>query len=429
MTESALPLNRKAIILLFLANAISGIAQGISMIAIPWYFAQKDMLGFFGIVYLITNIIAMFWVPWSGTLVDKYDRKKLFLFITATGASFLALISGYGHIATELPIAVVASVFVFTFLHYNIHYPNLYAFVQEITPKEKYSKMTSLLEIIGQCTTVSAGAVSTLLLEGTEGGLLKIFGTSIDIGMDITPWSIEKIFLLDMSTYFVAFGIISLIQYTPLAKRSEEVGSLVERLKTGWRYLTSHKNVFWFGVLSYMVFLAMLLEAFYLGVSYVDNHLQGSGDVYANSKMTYALGAICTGLTLKYLFTRVSLPLITVILTFVTGMIFYVQYSSNSISTYLIMLFVLGITNSGTRISRITYLFRNVPNQYFGRSGSIFFLSNIFFRVVLLAIFTQPFYQTANNIIYAYLITSVVLFAAVILLIYHYKSFDLSHTA
>ena len=91
MTESALPLNRKAIILLFLANAISGIAQGISMIAIPWYFAQKDMLGFFGIVYLITNIIAMFWVPWSGTLVDKYDRKKLFLFITATGASFLAL--------------------------------------------------------------------------------------------------------------------------------------------------------------------------------------------------------------------------------------------------------------------------------------------------------------------------------------------------
>ncbi len=399
------------------------------MIAIPWYFAQKDMLGFFGIIYLLTNICSLFWVPWSGTLVDKYDRKKLFLFITAIGASYLAVVSGYGHMVSELPIAVVASVFVFTFLHYNIHYPNLYAFVQEITHKEKYSKMTSLLEIIGQCTTVSAGAVATLLLEGTEGGMLQVLGTSIDIGMDVTPWPIEKIFLLDMSTYCVAFGIILLIKYKPLIERKNEVGSIFERLKTGWRYLTSNKNVFWFGVLSYMVFLAMLMEAFYLGVSYVDNHLQESGDVYANSKMTYALGAICTGLTLKYLFTRISLPLITLILTFLTGIIFLVQYMTHSTATFLFLLFILGITNSGTRIARITYLFRNVPNQYFGRSGSIFFMSNVILRVILLLIFTQPFYQTGNNIIYAYLITSMVLFATVFLIIYHYKSFDLSRTA
>ena len=72
-------MNRKAIVLLFIANAISGIAQGISMIAIPWYFAQKDMLGYFGLVYLITNICSLFWVPASGTIVDKFDRKTVFL--------------------------------------------------------------------------------------------------------------------------------------------------------------------------------------------------------------------------------------------------------------------------------------------------------------------------------------------------------------
>ena len=32
--------NKKAISLLFLSNIISGFAQGISMIAIPWYFVE-----------------------------------------------------------------------------------------------------------------------------------------------------------------------------------------------------------------------------------------------------------------------------------------------------------------------------------------------------------------------------------------------------
>ena len=32
--------NSNAIILLFTANIISGLAQGISMIAIPWYFVE-----------------------------------------------------------------------------------------------------------------------------------------------------------------------------------------------------------------------------------------------------------------------------------------------------------------------------------------------------------------------------------------------------
>jgi len=220
--------------------------------------------------------------------------------------------------------------------------------------------------------------------------------------------------------------IISLISYVPLIERKAELGSLTSRLKTGWNYLTSNKPIFWYGVLSYIVFLAMLMEAFYLGAAYVSNHLGETGDIYANSKMAYALGAIFTGFTLKYLFTRFSLPFITLMLTISTAGIFFTQYATKSIALFFIMLFLLGITNAGTRIARVTYLFRNVPNQLFGRAGSIFFLSNIFFRIFLLAIFRMSFFQVGNNIIYSYLITSGVLIVAVGLLIYHYKSFDLS---
>lgn len=422
-------MNKKAIVLIFIANAISGMAQGISMIAIPWYFAQKDQLAYFGVAYLITNIVSLFWVPYSGILIDKYDRKHVFMGATLIGGSILACITAYGFYLGELPQFMIAAVFLFTFLNYNIHYPTLYSFIQEITERENYSKMTSLMEIIGQMTTVTAGAIATILLEGTEGGIFRIFGFSFDIGFNISAWKIHEIFLADSITYFVALLIISLIIYKPLAVRKKELGSLSVRLKTGWNYLMSHKPVLWYGVLSYIVFLAMLMEAFYLGVSYVNNHLHESGDVYANSKMTYALGAIFTGFTLKHLFTKYSIPLITIIFTMGTAGIFFVQFASHSIYIFFLMLFFLGITNAGTRIARVTYLFRNVPNQFFGRAGSIFFLSNIIFRIVLLAIFSLAFFQLEDNIIYAYLFTSVILFLAGLLLIFHYKKFDLSHTA
>lgn len=421
-------MNKKAIALLFLANAVSGVAQGISMLAIPWYFAQQDALYEFGIVYIITNLISLFWVPISGTLIDRFDRKKVFLGITFVGGSIVGLVTCLGYYFDGLPLMLVGAVFLFTFLNYNIHFPNVLAFVQEITERKNYSKMTSLLEIIGQMTTVTAGAVGTLLLEGTNDGAINLLGLRLDIGMDIPAWRIEEIFLIDTLTYFVSFLIISLIVYTPLKERISEKGSVITRLKIGWNYLKTDKPIFIYGVLSYIVFVAMLLEAFYLGVSYVNNHLQASGDTYANSKVAYALGAMLTGISLKYLFTRYSLPLITILLTIGTAIIFFIQYASQSVALFFMMLFLLGITNAGTRIARVTYLFRNIPNQYFGRSSSIFFIGNIIIRILLLLVFALPFFQVANNIIFAYLITSLVLFLAGILLIVFYKSFDLSKT-
>ena len=387
------------------------------------------MLAFFGTVYLVTNIISMFWVPLSGAIIDKYDRKTVFLGVTFIGGCLISIMAFLGYRWGGLPDLIVAGVFALTFLNYNIHYPNLYAFVQEITERKNYSLMTSLMEIIGQFTTITAGAAATLLLEGTTDGVFKIFGFSLDLGWEIAPWKIHQIFMIDAVTYFVAFGIISLIVYKPLTTRKLEVGSIISRLKTGLNYLTDNKPVFWYGVLSYMVFLAMLLEAFYLGVSYVNNHLQESGDIYANSKMAYAAGAIFVGLTLKRLFLRIPIPALTVFLTFLTAIVFFTQFISKSIPLFFLVLFVLGISNAGTRIARVTYLFRNVPNQFFGRAGSILFLTNVFFRIIMLGIFSRAFFQVGNNIIYAYLITSIMLVCAGCLLIYHYRSFDLSRTA
>ena len=396
------------------------------MIAIPWYFAQQDKLAFFGIVYLVTNVISLFWMPVSGSIVDKYNRKKVFLYICLVVGTLLGIITALGFHWGDLPAMLVASVFMLTFLNYNIHYPCLYAFVQEIIEAKSYYKVTSLLEIIGQITTITAGAAATLLLEGTQDSSLLIFGFKIYLGFDISAWKIHEIFCMDAITYFIAFFIILMIRYVPVVERKIEKGSLIERLKLGYTYLKNNKTVFWFGILSYMVFLAVLLEAFYLGVSYVDNHLQASGDIYANSKIAYSLGAIFVGLTIRYLFRYVNLPLSIIIMTFVTSGIYFTLSVSNSIYIFFAMLLLMGICNAGVRIARMSYLFKNVANQFFGRAGSIFFITNVLLRILLMIVFSLAFFQESNNIIYAYMTVAVLLFVSGIFLIVNYRNFDLS---
>ncbi len=395
------------------------------MIAIPWYFAQQGELLTFGIVYIVTNIISMFWMPFSGSIVDKYNRKKVFLYLTVIVGLILSIITAFGFANEGLPLLLVGGVFMLTFLNYNIHYPCLYAFVQEIIEARYYYKVTSWLEIVGQITTITAGAGATLLLEGTEGGILKLFGFSLQMPFEIAPWKIYEIFCIDAATYFVAFLIILMIRYVPVVERKIEKGSLYTRLKLGLEYLMNNKPVFWFGILSYMVFLAVLLEAFYLGVSYVSNHLNESGDIYANSKIAYSIGAIAVGLGIRYVFRYINIPLGIIFMSFMAGAIFLILSLSHSIYIFFSMMFLLGICNAGVRIARMTYLFKNVENQFFGRSGSIFFLTNVVQRILLMLVFTMAFFQESNHIIYAYMIIAGLLIISAFLLIKHYRTFDL----
>lgn len=398
------------------------------MIAIPWYFAQMDSLRYFGIVYIITNVLSMFWVPWSGTVVDKYDRKKIFQVLTATVGVIILSFALFGIWNDGLSMILVGSIFVITFLNYNMHYPCLYAFVQEITPPENYAKMTSLLEVIGQITTISAGAGATLLLEGAVNGRMDIFGIGINIGFDLEPWKIQEIILLDGLTYFIAFTIISFITYTPLRKRTAELGGVITRIKTGLRYLNGERSILWFGILSFMVFTMVLMETFYMGANYVRNHLQESGDVYANAKMAYSMGAIFVGVTIAYIMRKISLPAMVIGLTFIISGVYLYLSVNRSVFLFFVMMLLVGICNAGCRISRITYLFRNVPNQFFGRAGSVFFQAHILLRIVLLGVFTIPFFHLSNNIIYGYRIMGVILLVTAIVMLSLYRRFDTSLT-
>ena len=418
--------NKQAITLLFISNIISGFAQGISMMAIPWYFVDIiDKPEIFAFFYLFVTFLTLFWGLYAGTIVDRYSRKKVFIYTNLICGSVIGLISYYGFLNDSnpeylLPEYLVLLVFGLTIFNYNIHYPNLYAFCQEITEKRNYGKLNSYIEIQGQVTSMFAGAFAAVLLTGITTSSFTLAGFNITFPFTIEAWSIQKVFMMDAITYFVGITLFLFIKYTPIDKGEVHLGSLLSRLKGGFKYLRSNPNIFAFGTLSYILFAFTLVEVHVLLPSYVEKFMNSSADVYASAEVYYSIGAILSGFLVYRIFSKYNEYLSVVLLMFVVSVAFLGMSFSNNLFLFFAANLILGVTNAGVRILRTTYLFSHVPNNLIGRANSVFGSINVVIRMILISIFSIPFFLEDDNIRWGYFVGSVLVLLTVITLLYYY---------
>ena len=99
---------------------------------------------------------------------------------------------------------------------------------------------------------------------------------------------------------------------------------------------------------------------------------------------------------------------------------FILIFTKNVFAFYFVS-FIIGISNAGTRILRITYLFSHIPNHIIGRVGSVFNCMSVIIRTVLISIFTMKFFSQGDTIKWGYLIGIILLTIALIPLIRNYK--------
>ena len=415
--------NKSAIILLFLANSISGVAQGISMIAVPWYLTSTlNMPTFFGTLYATLTFMALFWGLLVGSMIDKYNRKNIFLTICAVGSIVVLTTALSGYYNDGLHYGYAALIFGLTYFIYSVHYPNLYAFAQEISEPENYGRITSYIEIQGQFTNMMGGACAALLLTGLSSGPKEIMGFIFEVPFSIEKWELHQIFLLDGLTYVAAFLLITCMKYESIADDERDTGTILERVKFGFSYLQDNKVIFIFGVASFAVFVTVLVIGFYLLPIYVTKHLKSDADIYAIADVFFAFGAILAGIGIRSVFHRLtSVQTILFLSTMTAGIYFFYMFNTNISFFYLAMLLV-GMSNAGIRITRMTYIFKHIPNAVIGRAGSIFGMTNVFLRMSLISCFTIPFFVEGNNIIYPFLIMGIFILLFNLPLILYYKS-------
>lgn len=419
--------NKRALYLLLTANAISGFAQGVSIIAIPWYFINiLDQEQYYGIAYAIITFATLFWSLYAGTLVDRYSRKNIFMGLNIAGLIGIGSIATIGFVQGHVPEPLVMMAFGLTIFIFNVHYPTLYAFGQEITEPKHYGKINSLLEIQGQTTAMIAGGFAAFLLGGTTSAD-NVFANIIPF--EVEPWTLQEIFLMDASTYLLSFILIIFIKYQPTERKQVELGSVVQRFKSGWRFLQKNKPLFWFGVSSYAVFLILIVQAFFLMSMYVDNHLGKQGFTYALGEMLYAGGAIVAGIFIRRIFQNLHAVKAILILMVTTICIHYVLAFTQHSMIFFAFCLVMGLCNAGTRVLRITFLFELIPNHIIGRSNSIFNSLNILMRALFLMLFTIPFFTDGSNVQWAYFICASTLVLALIPMGIYYKTLTSGYSA
>jgi DHA3 family macrolide efflux protein-like MFS transporter len=418
--------NKRALTILFIANGISGFAQGITMLAIPWYFKNTlNQPSVFILAYAVITLLTLFWGLYAGDIVDGFNRKDVFLGTNFIEGLIILSVASLGFKEGSLPIILILLVFTTTFFGYFIHYPNLYAFAQEITDPKDYTKVTSYIEIVGQTTTMASAMLGGFLINGVdiiEPIVVPLTDISFNIPIYIKKWELYEIILLNGITYLIAFIIIIFIKTTPVKPMvQEDEGDLVSRMKVGYQYLKEHPLVTVFGLCSYSIFIITLVEMFALRPLYVQNHLQENAIIYSLSELLFALGSLFSGIIIRQLFIKMPIPKSIIILTLLTALMFVWAFLSHEVYIFYAFSFVVGFTNAGSRIFRVSYLFNLIPNEITGRVNGIFNVVNILIRILFIVIFIFPFFSIGSNVTYAYLILGLFTLIAAIVLIFLYK--------
>jgi MFS family permease len=339
------------------------------------------------------------------------------------GILILAISLG-GYVQGELSDFWVMAVFGITMLNYNIHFPTLYAFGHEITEPQFYNKVNSNIEVVGQSTSILSGAFAALLIEGVAAGKGKLFGFKVNMPFEIIRWEIWEIFLLNAITYFAAAILVMMIQYKPILKPKVHIGTIWERVVTGFTYLNKHRLLLVFGLFSYSVFAMLLVEIHAVLPGYIERHLNEQGSVFAAADLIYAMGALCAGLFVNKVFSSSNATRAVIILTLVTATIFFWAFASQNVFIIYVVSLILGFTNAGIRVLRLTYLFNHIPNELMGRVNSIFNMMNVLTRTLFIFLFSLPFFTFGNHMIWAYLVMAVFLLMSGIVLIVNYKKLN-----
>ncbi len=386
------------------------------MLAVPWYFTgvvHEPLL--FQRIYLVITFISLLWGLFAGTLVDRYSRRTIFLWINTIGFIVLATAAVSGFFLDSYPWILAAMVYATTVFIYNIHFPALYAFAQEITHKDQYSKVTSQLEIQGQLTWTIAGAIAALLLSGSHAG--NFIAAYLPDSMHFRPWPVHLIFLIDAVTYIFAFIMIYYINIAPSHEKVIDTSALKDRLQKGFQYLREFPVIFIFGNSSLLVFLCILIQGTLINPVYVDHFLHQGGDVYAMSDMVFSAGALFAGISAIRIFGDKKSISSIIILMFLAAAMFFIQVWNKNLLLFFATFLVIGFCNAGVRIQRVTFMFRTIPNHVIGRTGSVFFMINVIFRMLLSLLFALPFFYEGDQIAWSGAVFGVIcLLGAIVIL-------------
>jgi len=407
----------QTIILLLISIMSSSLAQGISIIAIPWYFTDTlQQSSRFAFGYSLITFIGLFWGLYAGFMIDNFNRKKILLYINILSSLIFCFITISLKMHYNPSSIIILLGFGSCSLYYIIFFPNFYAIIQELTKKTDYVKVNSLVELFLQFINIFGAATCAFLLADSN-DFFNYFNIN---SVRLPKWEIENIFLLNSILFLITFILITFIKYSPKKKPNyhHSISQIFMEIKTGVQFLIDKKTILIYGICSQIVFAFLIVELFALLPLFVKNCLNESIITFSLADLTYSIGALLAGFFTTIALKKINKIWLTILLIIVTIIGFILMITFWNLNIFFTSSFIIGVTNASIRITRMSYLFEKIPNNLIGRTNTVFNSINTIIRVFLILIVSLNWFSESTNVIYGYRIGIYVLMIFMIPLIW-----------
>ena len=393
-------INHKSITLLLISIITCGLAQGLTIIAIPWYFTdQLNLSSKFALFYGLITFIGLFWSLYSGVIIDTFNRKKILLHINWISALIFGVISFIMHFLDTLHPMLIFTGFSTCAFYYIIFFPNLYALAQELTQKKEYVKINSWIEIFFQTTSIIAAIICGLLLSGSD-VLFHDFNWTI---FKFDQWTISEIFTLNSILYAITFTLVYFINYDyKKVQNTTNIFSIFQEIKKASNFLMKKKSILIYGICSQIIFAFLIVELFCLLPLFVKNCLHENIIVFSLADVIYGLGAIIAGFITIKILNYIDKVSFTIFLIIITAYSFLVMVKFPELTVFFATTIIIGLTNASARITRMSYFFEKIPNYLIGRTTTIFNCINTLIRGILILIFSMNWFSEENHVMIGY---------------------------
>jgi len=268
----------RSFFIIWLGQVTSRLGSQIVQFALIWYLTETTdsatVLALASLVGLLPQVILG---PLTGTLVDRWDRRKVLIFadgLVALATIILAALFASGliqiwHIYVLLFVRALGGAF---------HAPAMTAATTLLVPQKHFVRIQGL--------------------NGTLGGIIGILSPMLG-ALLLNLMSMPGIMVIDVGTALLAILPLFFIPIPqPKPEVEEEVSSILVDLKDGIRYLWSLPGL-WLITLSHGVIYLLMMPAYSLIPIFVTDYLNGGAPQLAWLQSASAVGTIAGGLLLS----------------------------------------------------------------------------------------------------------------------------------
>ncbi len=251
--------------------------------AFVWYLTEKTgsatVLTIGTLVQLLPQVLI---APIAGTLSDRWNRKLVMAIFDSITALFTLL---------------VALFFIFDIA--QIWHIFLVMFVRSTCGQFQYAAMTASTSLMVPRKHLSRvqGANQTL------NGVMNILGPALG-ALLIAALPIQGVLLIDVSTAFIAVGLLSLFKIPQPVRKGSTTGknikkpSVFRELAEGWKYVTGWSGLFAVIILAMFVNF-MITPAFSLLPLVITEHFKKGAYELGLINSVFGIGVIIGGLVLS----------------------------------------------------------------------------------------------------------------------------------